>query len=52
MPTLKIYKKDKEREYLDLLIANTGGELATMLETSGLSRSHLYALLKKHDIAL
>ena len=52
LPTLKAFKEAKERDYLDALIADTGGDLLVMLETSGLSRSHLYALLKKHDMAL
>jgi two-component system NtrC family response regulator len=52
LPTLKAFKEAKEREYLDALIADTGGDLLVMLETSGLSRSHLYALLKKHEMTL
>jgi two-component system, NtrC family, response regulator len=52
LPTLKSFKEAKEREYLDALMADTGGDLLVMLETSGLSRSHLYALLKKHEMTL
>jgi two-component system NtrC family response regulator len=52
LPTLKNFKETKEREYLDALITHAGGDLSVMLELSGLSRSHLYALLKKHDITL
>ena len=52
MPTLKAFKEAKEREYLDALTFQTGKELQAMLDTSGLSRSHLYALLKKHNMAL
>lgn len=52
LPTLKAFKEAKEREYLDALMSDTGGDLLVMLETSGLSRSHLYALLKKHDMTL
>ncbi|MBI4804122.1 MAG: sigma-54-dependent Fis family transcriptional regulator [Desulfovibrio sp.] len=52
LPTLKAFKEAKEREYLDALLADTGGDLLVMLETSGLSRSHLYALLKKHEMTL
>ena len=52
MPSLKAFKENKEREYLDALILHTGKDLQSMLDTSGLSRSHLYALLKKHNMSL
>ncbi len=52
MPTLKAFKEAREREYLDALILESGRDLTAMLEVSGLSRSHLYALLKKHNITL
>jgi len=52
LPTLKTFKEAKEREYLDALLFQTSRDLNVMLETSGLSRSHLYALLKKHNIIL
>ncbi len=52
LPTLKAFKDLKEREYLDALARETGRDILAMLDTSGLSRSHLYALLKKHNMAL
>ena len=52
LPTLKAFKEAKEREYLDALAFQTGKDLQAMLDTSGLSRSHLYALLKKHNMVL
>jgi two-component system NtrC family response regulator len=52
LPTLKAFKESKEREYLDALAFQTGKDLQAMLDTSGLSRSHLYALLKKHTMVL
>lgn len=50
MPTLREFKGLAEVEYLKELIRSTDGDLATMMALSGLSRSHLYALLKKHDM--
>ena len=52
LSTLKAFKDAKEREYLDTLLFNTGKDLQCMLDISGLSRSHLYALLKKHGMTL
>jgi len=52
LPSLKAFKEAKEREYLESLIFQSGKDLQCMLDTSGLSRSHLYALLKKHNMAL
>jgi two-component system NtrC family response regulator len=52
LPTLKEFKGRAEAEYLRALIAIGEGELPTMLTLSGLSRSHLYALLKKHNITM
>ena len=52
LPTLKAFKEARERQYLDELISRTDKDLQAMLDTSGLSRSHLYALLKKHGMAL
>ena len=52
MPTLKEFKAKAEVEYLRSLIGGTGGDLVSMLSISGLSRSHLYALLKKHDMTI
>jgi two-component system NtrC family response regulator len=40
-----------EREYLRDLLACTVGDLAQACRISGLSRSRLYSLLKKHGIA-
>ncbi|GAB6036222.1 sigma-54 dependent transcriptional regulator [Fundidesulfovibrio butyratiphilus] len=52
LPPLKEYKLLHERRYLDALLLETGRDLPAMLEISGLSRSHFYALLKKHKMTL
>ncbi|MCX6560600.1 MAG: sigma-54 dependent transcriptional regulator [Candidatus Aminicenantes bacterium] len=39
-----------EREYLDRLMKNTGGDISKAARISGLSRSRLYTLLKKRRI--
>lgn len=51
LPSLKEYKERAERRYLARLLQKTGGDVAWMLDISGLSRSHLYALLKKNDLS-
>lgn len=50
LPTLKDYKMSIEKEYLLKLVGAYGKDIQKMLNVSGLSRSHLYAMLKKHDI--
>lgn len=50
--TLREFKAEMERLYLERLIMESGGEVKRMLETSGLSRSHFYAVLKKNDLSL
>ncbi|WP_157471195.1 sigma-54-dependent transcriptional regulator [Halodesulfovibrio spirochaetisodalis] len=52
LPTLRQFKSDMEKKYLLQLIEHHGSNIQEMLETSGLSRSHLYALLKKYNITL
>lgn len=39
-----------EKHYLEALVSRADGDIKNILSTSGLSRSHFYALLKKHDI--
>ncbi|WP_461210452.1 sigma-54-dependent transcriptional regulator [Desulfocurvus sp. DL9XJH121] len=51
-PTLKEFKSMMEGRYLEQLITMYEGDLKSILEVSGLSRSHFYALLKKNDIQL
>ncbi|MGE4292416.1 MAG: sigma-54-dependent transcriptional regulator [Desulfovibrio sp.] len=50
MPSLKDFKDQIERQYIETLVERCDGDIKTILDTSGLSRSHFYALLKKHDL--
>ncbi|MEG6549654.1 sigma-54 dependent transcriptional regulator, partial [Desulfocurvibacter africanus] len=50
--TLREYKTSMEKDYLEKLSATCGNDVEAMLSASGLSKSHLYSLLKKHSIAL
>jgi len=49
--TLKSCKDVVERRYLEALLKRTGGDVQKAVEASGLSRSHLYALLKKWGLS-
>ena len=49
-PAFKTYKQEMERRYLTRIIASANGDVKTILEWSGLSKSHFYSLLKKYDI--
>lgn len=48
--SLKDFKIAMEREYLAKLLRIYGRDIPKMLSVSGLSRSHLYAMLKKHGL--
>jgi two-component system, NtrC family, response regulator len=50
MPTIKDFKHQMEKIYLEHLIRKAGGDVNTILRISNLSRSHFYALLKRHDL--
>jgi len=50
LPSLRIFKEAREREYLERLRQECAGDVTRMIEVSGLSRSHLYALLKKYGV--
>ena len=54
LPSLKKYRKmaaaKAEKRYLERLLGRTDGVTDDACETSGLSRSRLYALLKKHAL--
>ncbi|MBG0775679.1 MAG: sigma-54-dependent Fis family transcriptional regulator [Desulfovibrionaceae bacterium] len=49
--SLKEFKARMEQAYLNDLMARHGHDVQRMLEISGLSRSHFYALVKKYDLA-
>lgn len=50
--TLKDFKSQMEKEYLGKLARAYGKNIAKMVTVSGLSRSHLYAMFKKHGLDL
>ena len=50
LPQFRDFRDQGEARYLRALAGRYGGDVARMLEISGLSRSRLYALLKKHGI--
>ena len=50
LPRFREYRDGREAEYLRVLAARYPGDVGRMLDVSGLSRSRLYALLKKHGI--
>jgi two-component system NtrC family response regulator len=50
--SLRDFKEQAERHYLETLRNRTESDVKRMIEISGLSRSHLYALLKKNDVSL
>ncbi len=51
LPSLKIFKGLAEKKYLEELLSRYHGEIPVILDVSGLSRSHFYALLKKYEIS-
>ncbi len=50
LPPLKEFRALMERRYLEHLIRMTEADIKEILEISGLSRSHFYAMVKKHGI--
>ena len=50
LPNMKDFKCRMEREYLSELLRRFEGDTASILEVSGLSRSHFYALVKKYEL--
>jgi len=50
--TLKDCKESVERCYMESLVRRSRGDVQRALEASGLSRSHLYALLKKWGLSI
>ncbi len=49
---LKAYKDEMERDYLRSLLSSCNGDTDTMIQIADVSKSHLYALLKKHDLSM
>ena len=52
LPSLKEFKGVTEKIYLSELIRQCDGNLHDILDKTELSRSHFYALLKKHGLTL
>ena len=52
LPTLRGLRNELEQRYLQDLISTTGGDIQRACQISGLSRSRLYAILKKHKISI
>lgn len=52
LPNLKAFKGTAEEVYLSELIRQVDGDMGKILEVSGLSRSHFYSLLKKHNLSI
>lgn len=51
LPRFREFRDSREAQYLREIVTRHGGDIGRMLDVSGLSRSRLYALLKKHGIA-
>jgi len=49
---LKEFKNTAEKTYLSELIRQCNGNIQKIMQISGLSRSHFYALMKKYDLTL
>ncbi|HPL63219.1 MAG TPA: sigma-54 dependent transcriptional regulator [Syntrophales bacterium] len=49
-PNLLEFRKKMDSDYLAGLMRKTGGDIDAACSISGLSRSHLYALLKSHKL--
>ncbi len=49
-PSIKDVKNRVECRYLEEIIRHTEGDVHRMLEISGLSRSHLYAMIKRFNL--
>ncbi|CAO0820503.1 Sigma-54-dependent Fis family transcriptional regulator [Desulfarculales bacterium] len=50
LPSYRDYRRAQDRHYLQELMLGSGSEVATACRVSGLSRSRLYELLKKHGL--
>ncbi len=50
LPSIKAYKLQMEKAYLENLIRQANGDIQSILQVSKLSRSHFYALLKRHGL--
>jgi two-component system NtrC family response regulator len=51
-PSLKSFRHQMEKVYLEAVVHQLRGDIPEIVRRTGLSRSHLYAMLKKHHIPL
>jgi len=51
LPALREFREAMDRQYLRELMQSTGGDIEAACRLSGLSRSRLYGLLKKHEVS-
>jgi two-component system NtrC family response regulator len=52
LPKLREFREAAEKKYLLDLIAIAGGDIKKACQVSGISRSRLYSLLKKHNLSM
>ncbi|NLI81112.1 MAG: sigma-54-dependent Fis family transcriptional regulator [Deltaproteobacteria bacterium] len=52
LPSLREFRKAKDRSYLQQLVAASEGSVTKACGISGLSRAHLYELLKAHGLSM
>ena len=50
LPSLKDYRDKAERDYVSMLLDQTGRNMKRAAEAAGVSRGYLYELLKKHGM--
>lgn len=50
LPCLREWKAKAEADYVERLIRQSNGDVRSAAATAGLSRGHLYELLKKHQV--
>lgn len=50
LPKLKDYRDKAERDYVEMLLKETGSSMTQAAEVAGVSRGYLYELLKKHGM--
>ena len=49
-PTFRNFKAEAEKNYIEQLLLRTGGSIKEAVDLSGLSRGHLYELMKKYNV--
>jgi two-component system NtrC family response regulator len=52
LPSMRVFREAMDRQYLRNLLVSTSGDVGKACAVSGLSRSSLYGLVKKHGLPL